>query len=93
MPCLTFPVRHAPFKKELSRVEKGEIFLKKHIPGDLRLRNHGEIARLEIGAGAMEKVLAERARIAAFLKRLGWRYITLDIEGYRMGSMNKRRRS
>lgn len=93
--CLAsrFPYGTPLSKKELSRIEKGEIFLKKFIPGDLRLRNHGEIARLEIGAGAMEKVLANRTKIAAFLKRLGWRYVTLDIEGYRMGSMNRLHRS
>lgn len=91
--CLAsrFPYGTALSKKELSRVEKGEVFLRKYNLGDLRLRTHGEIARLEVSPAAMQTVLANRDDIAAFLKRLGWRYITLDLEGYRMGSMNRRR--
>jgi pyridinium-3,5-biscarboxylic acid mononucleotide sulfurtransferase len=58
---------------------------------DVRVRHHGDMARIEVPRDRMSFILdsAVSARIAGALKSLGFRYIALDIEGYRMGSMNQ----
>lgn len=75
----------------LQRIEKGEEFIKKLRFTNIRLRSHGNIARLEVGTSQLSKMMTEpiRAKIAAFLKKLGWKYVTVDIEGYRTGSLNE----
>lgn len=77
----------------LKRIEEGEEFLKKELfsegkPGNVRLRVHGDTARLETDAGQFAAVLAKREKIAKRLKELGFTYITLDLEGFRSGSMD-----
>jgi uncharacterized protein len=60
----------------------------------VRVRLHGDIARLEFDKSDFKKVFSEktRARMIKDLKRLGFRYVALDLEGYRTGSMNIRLR-
>ena len=77
----------------LKRIEEGEEFLKRELfseekPGNVRLRVHGDTARLETDAGQFAAVLEKRERIAKRLKELGFTYITLDLEGFRSGSMD-----
>ena len=54
----------------------------------MRLRVHDEILRIEVDPEAFPKLLSHREKIAAQLKRLGYSYITLDLEGFRSGSMD-----
>jgi len=56
-----------------------------------RVRHHGEVARVELGAEEMTRALepATRDAIVRDLKAVGYRYITLDLQGYRMGSLNE----
>ncbi len=56
-----------------------------------RVRHHGEIARIEVGPDELEGVCSgtARERIVAAAKQAGFRYIALDLEGYRTGSMNE----
>ncbi|NLV74939.1 MAG: ATP-dependent sacrificial sulfur transferase LarE [Chloroflexi bacterium] len=56
-----------------------------------RLRDHGDLARLEVTAAEVGWVASEpqRSQITVLLRELGYRYITLDLEGYRMGSSNE----
>ena len=56
--------------------------------GNVRLRLHGDIARIEVDFAAMEQMLRVKERAAARLKELGFCYITLDLEGFRSGSMD-----
>lgn len=77
----------------LKRIEEGEEFLKKELfsegkPGNVRLRVHGDTARLETDARQFAAVLEKREKIAKRLKELGFTYITLDLEGFRSGSMD-----
>ena len=72
----------------LRRIEEGEAFLKSLLSGNVRLRVHGETARLELDAAQMSKALARRDEICKKLKELGFTYITLDLEGFRSGSMD-----
>jgi pyridinium-3,5-biscarboxylic acid mononucleotide sulfurtransferase len=56
-----------------------------------RVRHHGEVARVELGPDEMVKALepATRDAIVRDLKGVGYRYVTLDLQGYRMGSLNE----
>ena len=74
----------------LEKIEKGEAYLRSLLgdQANIRLRLHGETARLEIDPERFPSLLAARAQVAGFLKQLGFRYITLDLEGFRSGSMD-----
>jgi len=56
-----------------------------------RVRHHGDVARVELAAGEMGRALepAIRDAIVRDLKAIGYRYVTLDLQGYRMGSLNE----
>jgi uncharacterized protein len=72
-------------------VETGEELIKALGFRQFRVRFHGEIVRLEIAPDEMPKALTiEMAqRFTAIFKELGFRYVTLDLEGYRQGSLNE----
>lgn len=73
----------------LERIETGESWLREQIGGNVRLRVHGEVARIEVDASSMEKMLQLSAQAAGQLKALGFHYVTLDLEGFRSGSMDQ----
>ena len=77
--------------QNVKTVENGEEQLKSLGFRQFRVRYHGELVRLEIAADEMEKALtAEMARrFTAIFKQLGFKYVTLDLQGYRQGSMNE----
>jgi len=70
-------------------VEDAEDFLKDQGFRQLRVRWHGQIARIELSGQDMERALKIRDRIAKKLRELGFKYVTLDLEGFRTGSMNE----
>jgi len=78
-------------RKNLSQVEQAEEAL--HALGfqQVRVRHHGELARIEIARPELASALTLEAldRITAALKPIGFRYVTLDTQGYRSGSMNE----
>jgi uncharacterized protein len=76
-------------------VERGEEELKALGFRQFRVRFHGELVRIEIAREELERALSlEMAgRLAAIFKPLGFHYVTLDLEGYRQGSMNEVLRS
>ena len=75
--------------ERLSQVEKAEAFIRPMVEGQLRVRHHGTIARVEVEDSSMDQVYKHRAEINEELKRLGFSYVTLDLSGYRMGSQNE----
>ena len=77
--------------ERLRQVEQGEARLRALGFRQLRLRHHGELARVEIDPAELPRALdPEMARrIAAAVKPLGFRYVALDLEGYRTGSLNE----
>ena len=77
--------------ERLHQVEKGEELLRGLGFRQVRLRHHGELARVEIDPVELPRALeTEMAdRIVRTIKPLGFRYVTLDLEGYRMGSLNE----
>jgi uncharacterized protein len=54
----------------------------------VRVRHHGEIARLEVGPDELERAFREREEISTELKAAGFLYVTLDLAGYKPGSLN-----
>ncbi|EID84416.1 hypothetical protein MSI_21110 [Treponema sp. JC4] len=76
--------------KKLKMIEAGENLLHNMGFSQLRLRIHGEkLARIEILPDELEKVLSLREKIIQQLKQLGFTYVTLDLQGFRSGSMNE----
>lgn len=75
----------------LEKVEKAEEYLRRLGLRQLRVRDHGDIARIEVSAESLAMIAANglRQEIADTLKGLGYRYVTLDLEGFRSGSMNE----
>jgi uncharacterized protein len=77
-------------KRLLSRVEQAEAFLLSEGLTQVRVRLHGEMARIEVGSSeiAMLTEGARRLRVLAALRRIGFLVVTLDLEGYRPGGGN-----
>jgi uncharacterized protein len=73
----------------LRMVEEAEEYLKRFGFGQLRVRAHGQLARIELPKLDAQKALGCRDEIAARLKAIGFKYVTLDLEGFRRGSMNE----
>jgi uncharacterized protein len=73
----------------LSQVERAELVLRQMGFGQLRVRHHEQIARIEVDPGDFEAVLSLRDQIVGQLRALGYRYVTLDLSGFRSGSMNE----
>ena len=74
----------------LDRIEQGEAFLASLGLRQFRVRHHGEIARVEIARAEMDQIFSLTIfdQISTTFKRLGYKFITLDLEGFRSGSMN-----
>ncbi len=73
----------------LAAVESAEAALRALGFGQLRVRHHGEAARLEVEPGALAEVLARRDEVVAAVRRAGFTFVALDLEGFRSGSMNR----
>lgn len=91
--CLSsrIPYGTAVTPQNVKTVESGEEALKALGFRQFRVRFHGEIARIEIAPDELAKALTlEMARrFTAIFKGLGFQYVTLDLEGYRQGSLNE----
>ncbi len=92
-PCLSSRIAYGvPVTIErLSKVERGEQILRSFGFREFRVRVHEEIVRLEIAPGEMERALNLEVteKLAAKFRRLGFKYVTLDLHGYRSGAMNE----
>ncbi len=76
----------------LARIDKAEQYLKSlAIQGPIRVRHHGDLARIEVNSQGISFLLASgvHAKVAARLKELGYKYVTLDLQGFRSGSLNE----
>lgn len=90
-PCLAsrfaYGVRVTP--EGLARVDKAEEALRGLGFGVLRVRDHGDLARIELEPDQIERAGGLRSEIAVALRALGFKYVTLDLEGFRSGSLNE----
>ncbi len=89
-PCLAtrFPYGTRISYEEMQKVGEGEAFLKTLGLYNVRLRVHDKIVRIEVDQEDMMTMIEQRGVITEYLKSLGYIYITLDLEGFRSGSMD-----
>lgn len=78
------PITH----EKIERIRRAEGELHRMGFLQLRVRAHGGVARIEVPVEDLTRALEQRERITAALRRLGFSYITLDLEGFRSGSMD-----
>lgn len=89
-PCLAtrFPYGASLSYEEIQKVGQGEAYLKGLGLYNVRLRIHGDIARIEVDPDDFPIFMRYRQEAVSYLKSLGYHYITLDLEGFRSGSMD-----
>ncbi|HWO02698.1 MAG TPA: ATP-dependent sacrificial sulfur transferase LarE [Blastocatellia bacterium] len=91
--CLSsrVPYGHVVTIEKLSMVDKAEIAIRELGFKQVRVRHHGDVARIEVADKELPRALdSEMARqMSAALKALGFKYVALDLEGYRTGSLNE----
>ncbi len=92
-PCLASRVSYGLeiTEERLKQVEEAEDYLRSLGFVEFRVRHHGDIARIEVPAGEIEKITSQQTRLLIIekLKTLGFKYVTCDLEGFRSGSLNE----
>jgi pyridinium-3,5-biscarboxylic acid mononucleotide sulfurtransferase len=73
----------------LKRIDRGEIYLNRLGFRQLRLRHHQDICRIEVGQDEIARFISKRQEVVKGLKKIGYNYVALDLEGYRTGSLNE----
>ena len=93
MACLAtrIPYGEKITKEKLRQIDEAEEFLRSLGFSNCRVRYHGKLARIEVLPKRIGQLMkpAQRRRVTEHLRALGFKYITVDIEGYRMGSLNE----
>jgi uncharacterized protein len=91
MACLSSRIPYGtPVTVEaLDQIGAAEAFLRQLGMRQLRVRHHSDVARIEVEPQDIEAVVANRDRIVTRFKNLGYNYVTLDLAGFRTGSMNE----
>jgi uncharacterized protein len=92
-PCLSSRIAYGEevTPERLSMIDRAEQLLRRHGLRDVRVRYHkGDLARIEVPSEALARLCAEGVResLASELRSLGFKFVTLDLEGFRSGSLN-----
>jgi uncharacterized protein len=92
-PCLSsrFPYGTEINLERLKKIAACEVFMKKLEFREFRVRYHGDLARIEVSAGEMDRLFdrATREAIVQTFKDLGFAFVSLDLQGFRSGSLNQ----
>ena len=92
-PCLSSRIAYGTTVtiERLSKVDRGEEILREFGFREFRVRHHDQLVRLEIAQSEMDRVMSKEVfqQLAARFRGLGFKYVTLDLEGFRSGSMNE----
>jgi uncharacterized protein len=92
-PCLSSRIAYGTTVtiERLNKVDRGEEILREFGFREFRVRHHDTLVRLEIAAAEMDRVLRKDVveQLAARFRELGFKYVTLDLQGFRSGSMNE----
>lgn len=90
-PCLLtrFPYGTKITEEKLERLENAESFVRNLGFEKFRVRDHANIARIELEASDFNKFIEKRKEVIDEFKSLGFSYVTLDLEGFRSGSMDE----
>jgi uncharacterized protein len=75
--------------EKLTRIDQAESALKALGFRQCRVRDHGSVARIEVEPALLPRLLEMRGQVAAAVKDAGFAYVSLDLEGFRSGSMNE----
>lgn len=88
--CLAsrFPYGVRIDEQKLAQIDRGEGLLRRLGFRQFRIRHHGNLARIEVARNQFHLLLEKAAEVAAEMKEAGFLYVTMDLEGYRLGSMN-----
>ena len=93
MACLASRIPYGtPVTAEvLSQIERSEDAVRAAGFAQCRVRHHGDVARIEVPVADLPRLIGEAARetVVRGVKAAGYRYVTLDLQGYRMGSLNE----
>lgn len=94
MPCLSSRIAYGEevTPERLAMIDRAEQFLRRHELANLRVRYHrGDLARIEVPLSDLPRLLDAdfRAELTSELRRLGFKFVTLDLEGFRSGSLNQ----
>ncbi len=76
-------------KRKIEQVDQAEIYLAKLGFAQVRVRHHGNVARIEVTPEEITELVEHRDKIQLKLTSLGFAYVSLDLRGYRTGSMNE----
>ena len=89
--CLVsrIPYQHKITRDKLKTVDRAEAYLKDLGFGQVRVRLYDRLARIEVDPESLKRLIKFRKRIIERFKKLGFIYITMDLAGYRTGSMNE----
>ncbi|HWO97370.1 MAG TPA: ATP-dependent sacrificial sulfur transferase LarE [Bacillus sp. (in: firmicutes)] len=89
--CLSSRIAYGEIitKEKLTKVDKSEAYLKSLGIRQVRVRTHKDVARIEVEPADMPRVLQYHEEITKRLKQFGYKYVSLDLSGYKSGSMNK----
>ena len=92
-PCLASRISYGLgiTEQRLKQVEEAEDYLRSLGFVEFRVRHHGDMARIEVPASQIEKIISQqtRTKIIEKLKELGFKYVTVDLQGFRSGSLNE----
>ena len=90
-PCLASRISYGDriTEQKLNQVEQAEEFLRSLGFVEFRVRHHGQTARIEVHDADIAKIITQRKEIAAKLKSLGFKFVSVDLEGFRSGSLNQ----
>lgn len=90
-PCLAsrIPYGTKVTRERLEKVAAGEAYLRALNFPIVRVRSDGALARIEVPDQEIEKLIGLRGEITSYFKQLGFRYITVDLQGFRSGSLNE----
>ncbi|MCX7705819.1 MAG: ATP-dependent sacrificial sulfur transferase LarE [bacterium] len=91
MACLAsrIPYGQKITKERLKRISNAEQYLKKSGFNIVRVRDYGNLCRIEVDTSEIQKLIQLREKIVQNFRKIGYQYITVDLEGYISGSMNR----
>jgi len=91
-PCLASRISYGleVTEQRLKQIDQAETFLRTLGLVEFRVRHHDTVARIEVRPEQIERIAAEpiRSRIVEKLKSLGFKFVTIDLQGFRSGSLN-----
>ena len=89
--CLSSRIPHGTevTVEALRQIESAEAAIKALGFTQVRVRHHGDVARIEVEPTEIARLVSERARVVEALRSAGYKFVSLDLEGYATGSLNR----